>query len=107
MFRTKTRRGEELSAIKAHFDPSASDAPERFLWNQEADGNTIIPDAPERFRCGIGTEMMCPLPARYSLFWPGERSSGLTSKFVLLNVARVSLGGILSVLGRTRIQSGV
>ncbi|CAG9948799.1 unnamed protein product [Clonostachys rosea f. rosea IK726] len=51
MFRTKTRRGEELSAVKAHFDPSASDAPERFLWNQEADGNTIIPDAPERFRC--------------------------------------------------------
>ncbi|KAF4343854.1 hypothetical protein FBEOM_2187 [Fusarium beomiforme] len=36
MFRKKTRRGEELSAVKVHFDPKTSDAPQGFFRDTEA-----------------------------------------------------------------------
>lgn len=51
MFRTKTRRGEELSAVKAHFDPRESDTPELFFRTKGAGINKTMPDTPERFLC--------------------------------------------------------
>jgi hypothetical protein len=36
MFRKKTRRGEELSAVKVHFDPKTSDAPQGIFRDTEA-----------------------------------------------------------------------
>lgn len=56
MFRTKTRRGEELSAVKVRLDPKTSNAPEGFFHNEEApiveahfDTNAL--DTQERFLC--------------------------------------------------------
>lgn len=51
MFRTKTRRGEELSVVKAHFDPRTSDALEGFFRDKEAHINRTVSDTPERFLC--------------------------------------------------------
>ncbi|KAH6981377.1 hypothetical protein EDB80DRAFT_692084 [Ilyonectria destructans] len=51
MFRTKTRRGEELSAVKAHFDLRTSDAPEGFFRDKDAHIKRTVSDTPERFLC--------------------------------------------------------
>ncbi|KND87181.1 hypothetical protein TOPH_08140 [Tolypocladium ophioglossoides CBS 100239] len=71
MFRTKTRRGEELSAVKVHFDPRASDAPVEFFRDNEtpvveAHFNGTAVDTPERFLCvwdryGNDTSFTCQI----------------------------------------------
>jgi hypothetical protein len=71
MFRTKTRRGEELSAVKVHFDPRALVAPERFFGDKEAavieaNFNRTVSGTPERFLCvwdryGNDTSFTCQI----------------------------------------------
>jgi hypothetical protein len=51
MFRTKTRRGEELSAVKAHFNSRTLSALERVFADEEAHSSRTIPETPERFVC--------------------------------------------------------
>ncbi|KEY63918.1 hypothetical protein S7711_10239 [Stachybotrys chartarum IBT 7711] len=68
MFRTKTRRGEELSAVKARFDPTTSDAAAGFFGDKEkVDVNrTKSNDSAERFFCvwdryGNNTSFTCQI----------------------------------------------
>ncbi|POR37233.1 Uncharacterized protein TPAR_02562 [Tolypocladium paradoxum] len=70
MFRTKTRRDEELSAVKARFDPRASVAPDGFLRDREAlveaQFNITALDTRERFLCvwdryGSDTSFSCQI----------------------------------------------
>lgn len=51
MFRTKTRRGEELSAVKAHFDPRTLDGLDKVFVDNEAHIRRTVPETPERFLC--------------------------------------------------------
>ncbi|KFA78632.1 hypothetical protein S40288_10348 [Stachybotrys chartarum IBT 40288] len=97
MFRTKTRRGEELSAVKARFDPTTSDAPAGFFGDKEkVDINrTKSNDSAERFLCvwdrrvpsislarhlGSVNELHTPRPHRQShdanTAFYGSRSNG-------------------------------
>lgn len=66
MFRTKTRRGQALSAVKAHFDPRTSDVLEGFFLEKEAHINRTASDTPERFLCvwdryGNDTSFACQI----------------------------------------------
>lgn len=51
MFRTKTRRGEELSAVKAYFNARTLDTREGFFRDKDAHINRTESDTPERFLC--------------------------------------------------------
>jgi hypothetical protein len=81
MFRTKTRRGDELSAVKALFDPGTSDAPERVSGDKEAHISRTIPETPERFLCvsdryGNDTSFTCQIQsviAGRKVLWTDEQ----------------------------------
>jgi hypothetical protein len=51
MFRTKTRREEELSAVKAHFDPRALDVPQKLARDKLAHVKSSASNISEEFLC--------------------------------------------------------
>ncbi|KAH6889611.1 hypothetical protein B0T10DRAFT_571572 [Thelonectria olida] len=51
MFRTKTRRDEQLSVVKAHFDPRALDIPHKLFRGKGAHVKSPVSNTSEEFLC--------------------------------------------------------
>jgi hypothetical protein len=81
MFRTKTRRGEELSAVKIHFDPRISNLPQGSFGDKEAYISRKTSEIPERFLCvwdqyGNDTSFTCQIQsllAGRKVLWTDEQ----------------------------------